>query len=230
MSPTGADLERPGVDLRPGRAFVCALHRHRDRVEGELNRRVLRRGGACPTGDERHGDRGRLDERCVVHLDGRADLVHGTRRLRLLDGLDRWLRAARPVARAVPAQVRQVHGSGFYRGPLLLADGTAGGSRLRDLRVIHLRSRPDARRRHRVLALPRRRDQVRRADRHGHRLLLCRAGRHEGDHLHSGGAVLCANFRIPGAGDLRLPAADRTRRPADRLRIEAGRRLGRVPA
>ena len=43
----------------------------------------------------------------------------------------------------------------------------AGGRHLRDLRLVHLRRRADARRRHRLLALPRGRHQPGRRDRHG---------------------------------------------------------------
>jgi Na+(H+)/acetate symporter ActP len=39
-----------------------------------------------------------------------------------------------------------------------------------------------------------------------HRVLLRRARRHEGHHLHPGGAVLRADLRLHGAGDLHLPA------------------------
>ena len=39
-------------------------------------------GGGVQPDRQRHGDRGRLDVRCVVHLDGRPDLVPGLRRQR----------------------------------------------------------------------------------------------------------------------------------------------------
>ena len=59
---------------------------------------------------------------------------------------------------------------------------------------------------------------LRRADRHGHRVLLRRAGRHEGHHLHPGGPVLRADLRLPGAGDLHLDHGDRQPDPAAGLR------------
>ncbi len=68
-----------------------------------------------------------------------------------------------------------------------------------------------------------------RDDRDGDRLLLRRAGRDEGDHLHPGGPVLRADLRLPGAGDLHLAPDDRHPDPAARLREHRRRRL-RAPS
>jgi hypothetical protein len=49
-------------------------------------------------------------------------------------------------------------------------------------------------------------------------LLLRGARRHEGHHLHPGGAVLRAHLRLHGAGDLHVAAAHRQSRSATRFR------------
>ena len=65
----------------------------------------------------------------------------GPRRLRLPHGLDGRVRAARGPARAVPAQVREVHGPAVHRGPVLLAGRPGGGAALRGPGLVHLRRR-----------------------------------------------------------------------------------------
>ncbi len=63
----------------------------------------------------------------------------------------------------------------------------------------------------------------------GHRVRLCRSGRHEGHHLHPGGAVHRADHRLHHPGDLHLAAADRQLPAAawpDRRLRALGRRCG----
>ena len=66
--------------------------------------------GVSPLG-QRHGDRGRLDERGLFHFHGRNHCFRGIRWLGVSDGMDRGLCVARGVAGAVFAEVWQVHGS-----------------------------------------------------------------------------------------------------------------------
>ena len=115
-----------------------------------------------------------------------TDRLPRLRRLRVLDGLDGGLRAPRVAARAVPPEVRQVHGPRVHRRALLLADRPGRRGRLPHHHLVHLCRGPDARRRHRLLALPRRGHHHGPAGGHGRRVLLRRARRHEGDHLHPG--------------------------------------------
>ena len=56
--------------------------------------------------------------------------------------------------------------------------------------------------------------ELRRGHRHGDRLLLRRAGRDEGYHLHPGGPILRAHLRLHGAGDLPLDPHHRQSRAA----------------
>ena len=102
------------------RRDLRALHRDRGLAsQGAHDRRVLRRGQGVHPDRQRHGDRCRLDVGGIVHLDGGADRLPRLRRLGLPDGLDGGLRAAGAAARALPAQVRQVHRAGLRRRPLL---------------------------------------------------------------------------------------------------------------
>ena len=95
---------------------------------------------------------------------------------------------------------------------------------LRHLRLLHLRGRPDARRRRGVLPLHGRRHQHRRDHRHGAGLLLRHPGRHEGHHLHPGGAVRRPDHRLPDPGHLHLHAVHRQPDPADGLWLSDHRR------
>ena len=199
---------------------------------------------------QRHATAG-LDERGVVHLDGRDHRLRGDGRLGVPDGMDRRLRAAGPAARAVPAEVRQVHGARLHGGSVRLPGRAAGRGSVCDLRVLHLRRRADARRRRRVQPVPRGGHHVRRDHRHGPRVLLRRPGRHEGDHLHAGRPVLRPDLRLhrsrrlPGLHGDREPdppggvgrcgrgrrrTAREARRDAGRSRIHPVHRVRQEPA
>ena len=87
--------------------------------------------------------------------------------------------------------IRQVHRPGFRRRPLLQQGRADHRRRLRAIRQLHLYRRADERRRRGVFRLPRHSVQLGHRHRLGDRLRLCRAGRNEGHHLHSGRAI-CA--------------------------------------
>jgi hypothetical protein len=72
-----------------------------------------------------------------------------------------------------------------------------------------LHHRPDDRRGRDLRALPGRVQRSGHLHRHGHRVRLRRVRRHEGHHLHPGGAVHRADPGLPGAGVLHLPEPDR---------------------
>ena len=65
-------------------------------------------------------------------------------------------------------------------------------------------------------------------DRHGHRVLLRRARRDEGHHLHAGRAVLRADLRLPGARDLHLDPDHRQRRSPSSASAEPTPGIGRT--
>ena len=113
MKRSEADYDRASLDIRDGRIYLRALHRRSDSIEGRLNGGVLRCGWQCASDSKRHGDSRRLDERRIVHLHGGAYLVHGTRRFRLSDGLDWWLRVTSVAAGAIPAKVWEIYRAGL---------------------------------------------------------------------------------------------------------------------
>ena len=223
--------ERSILDLFLRYPDLRALHRHRHLVAGAFDPGFLRRRQARAAHRQRHGHRRRLDVGRLVHLDGGADFLSRQGRRLLPDGLDRRLCAAGAAARALPAQVRQVHRPRFHRRPVLFPHRAAYRGVLRDRDFLRLRLRADARRRHRFFPLSRSRYRLRRDDRHGHRLFLRRARRHERHYLHPGRAILRAYLRLHGAGDLHFDPDDRPGDSANRFRLAAHRSLRRrLPA
>ena len=189
---------------------------------------ILRGRTGCSGGGQRHGHRGRLDERGILHFHGRTDQLHGLRRRDVPDGLDRRLRAAGTSIGALPAQVRSLHRPRFHRRPLRLQHGAPGGGDLGALRQLHLRGRTDAGGGRGLFPLPGSGHQRGRRHRHGHRLHLRHPWRHEGDHLDPGGPVLGVDHRLPHSRHRYQHPPDRARLSADRTGFGADR--GRLPA
>ena len=123
------------------------LRRHRDHEPHLRRRRVLRRRTARSGAVQRHGDRRGLDERSVVHRDGRHAVPDGLRRPRVRHGLDRRLLPGRAVPGAVPAQVRPVHDSRLPRRALRRPHSAHGRHLRGDPVLVHLRGGADLRRR-----------------------------------------------------------------------------------
>ena len=133
------------LDLSLGRNHFFRVHRNCG-VEPRLgHRRVLRGRAGHPDRREWHGRRGRLDECGELHLDGRARFFHGIRRVRLPHGVDGRVRATRPLAGSVSAEVWGVHGPRLRRKAVLLGHGPRRGGHCGHLRLLHLRGRANAR-------------------------------------------------------------------------------------
>ena len=180
-------------------AHLRPLHRHRDLVARRDHRGVLCRRWRSSDHRQRHGDGGRLDERGLLHLHGRADLRDGRDGAVYLMG---WtggyvllaLLLAPYLRRFGKFTVPDFIGDRYYS-----SDGARRGGVLRDFRFVHLRRRPDARLGVVFSRVPRSRCE------HGgligmvDRPFLRGARRDEGHHLHAGGAVLRADLRLHGA-------------------------------
>ena len=225
-----ADRSGQSLDLRPRRSVVRAVHRHRVARQSRIDRGFLRGRLAGRGARQRHGDRGRLDERRLVHFDGRHDVGAGPRRRHVSDGLDRRLRAAGAAVGAVSAQVRQIHGARFRGRAVLFADRAGRRPGVRHLRVVHLRCRTDARGRGGVRPVPRSAGRVGRGGRHGARVRLCGDRRPEGHHLHAGRPILRADLRLHAADLLHFVDDDRHAAAANGVRRGTVGRAGRCAA
>ena len=159
---------------------------------------------------QRHGDRGRLDERGLVHLDGRHCGCWATR-AGLYHGLDRRLRAAG----AAGATCRKF---GQYTVPDFVA-ARYDGNRARVVAAIigviisFTYVAQSDRDRHHHEPLPGRELPGWRADRAERGAVLHLPGRHARDHLDAGGAVYHSADRLPGAGDDPVAAINRRALP-----------------
>ena len=184
-------------------------------------------GRRVPAHLQRHGHRRRLDERGLVHRDGRHAVPHRLRRPGLHHGLDRRLLPGGVSAGAVPAQVRAVHDSRLPRCALRGQPAALHRHRRRDPVLVHLRGGADLRRGpdHHAPVRPgvRGRD-LRRPGRHPGVLV---PRRHARRHLDAGGAVHHPDHRLPGAAGLAVGQADRRADPARRSTATSSRRWPR---
>ena len=197
---SGVTHDRFTLDLDLCRTDVFSLPDHRLAEPRARHGGLLCRRSRCPGDRKRHGDRCGLDERRFVHLHGRTDLDDGLCRRRLPDGLDRRLRLAGLDARALPAQVWSLHGARFRRRSVRQHLRAVGRRCLRDLRQLHLRRGTDARCGSRLQPVPRGRHQRRCLHRHGDRVRLRHARRHEGHHLDAGRSILGPDYGISDSG------------------------------
>ena len=216
-----AILEQFGLPRQLDRLHLPVRHRrpvrrHRHHEPDRGHRRVLRGGPARAGVLQRHGDRRRLDERGLVHRDGRHAVPDRVQRPRVRDGLDRRLLPGGAVPRALPAQVRPVHDPRLPRRALRRQRRAVRRRLLRDPVLVHLRGGADLRRRPRHDAPHRRRVRARDLPRPRRHSGVQLPRRHARGDVDAGGAVHRADRRLHDPGGVAVGEAHRLPDPAAR--------------